>query len=511
MRVNSNQLVQTTTSNVVVMKRFPFIDGEEDGHDELNLAEWPLSIALGKEEGYRKVLQDSFWDSIAKRQVTRRIVLKAKQPELDPKKDLKPSMLRTKAITSRSDSFWDTSLVFGFPDATDEDFILALIQLTLRQINPARQLNFLPVDVLEVMGRSRAGTNYARLVCALERFHHLTIQAQRAWWSAEVDDKEASWEQDIESFRIIDAYRISDVAGAESSITWGERFYSNLVGKRALKRLNFKFYWSLSRELSKRMYRFLDKRFRGASKRELTFLLSDLQIHLGLSENLKVAEIRKYITRALDELRERGYLASVTFAGRGLAAEVTLSRASVSVVGVEENSSLEENDSFGEFPLVWLTHRPYRVSSRALKAFVRKATPEKILAWENAKDSTWIKSLSKQVVKNLGGYIAKMLDNGDIPPSQGEKIAPKPPRPIQLELPLLKKKTKTNDLEAIQATLTPEQIEAIEEEARRQTTDRLSRLSISPGSRGWNECYEAIRKELIVAASIVEKKEVSVG
>ena len=101
-----------------------------------------------------------------------------------------------------------------------------------------------------------------------------------------------------------------------SSFRWNKEFLQSCQAGN-LKSLNLNVYFSLKHPSSKRLYRFLDKRFNGSHKLkpEPIFPLEEIAItRVGLSPNYakNVGKLKEKLQPAIDELEQIGFLAPMT-------------------------------------------------------------------------------------------------------------------------------------------------------------------------------------------------------
>ena len=98
-------------------------------------------------------------------------------------------------------------------------------------------------------------------------------------------------------------------AGGKSSFVWNEVVF-NSFKSGYLKQIDFEFYKSLESAVSKRMYRFLDKRFYHRQRLEFDLRTFACE-HIGLSKNYHNGELKRVLSPAIAELEGQGYLKKV--------------------------------------------------------------------------------------------------------------------------------------------------------------------------------------------------------
>ena len=250
--------------------------------DELNFAEFPLasvSTSLPKDQ---KTLEftDEIFDKSQNRQVTRKLTITA------PDK-------------------------YGLPTAMDDEVILGLIQLTGKGDFSDRRVYFTRYELLKLLNWTDDTRNYNRVEQSLNRWLGVTLYYDKSWWSKE----EQSWVN--EGFHILDHVQILDKErqrrsaakadqGGKSSFVWNEVVF-NSFKSGYLKQIDWDFYKGLKSAISKRMYRFLDKRF--YHRQRLEFELRTFACeHIGLSKNYHNGELKRVLAPAIAELEAEGFL-----------------------------------------------------------------------------------------------------------------------------------------------------------------------------------------------------------
>ncbi|KAJ3082381.1 hypothetical protein HK102_001743 [Quaeritorhiza haematococci] len=258
--------------DALVVKDEPLV-----GRDEMNLAEFPITLLSDKSSKSVKTL--TFEDQYGKLTV------------------------------SGSDDY-------GLPTAPDGDVIVGLIQLTKMRNNfKDRRVMFSRYELLKLLGWDDQGRHYRRLDESLRRWVGVTLRYDKCWYDNSIKCRVDA------NFHIIDSVTLYDQEVRQtlrsrqqqlplSSFSWGDVFFKSCTDDN-IKRLDLTTYLSLRSAVSKRMYRFLDKRFyvRG----EWTFDLRELAFeHVGLSRNYTAAKIKEKLQPALEELEGIGFLRAMT-------------------------------------------------------------------------------------------------------------------------------------------------------------------------------------------------------
>jgi hypothetical protein len=214
----------------------------------------------------------------------------------------------------------------GLPTSLDDEVLVGLIQLTKRRSNfTAPRVQFSRYELIELLGWPQSGQSYRRIEEALHRWVGVVLMYENAWW----DNAAKSWVD--EQFHVLDnvtlydreRWRTSTRAGKSgkgdkigpkpdkpplplSSFRWNEVIFQSFQSGN-LKQLDLEFYLKLRLPTTKRMYRFLDKRFYRRSR--LDFDLRTLACeHIGLSRTYAPTELKRRLKPALEELEQLGFL-----------------------------------------------------------------------------------------------------------------------------------------------------------------------------------------------------------
>ncbi|QEH39213.1 Replication initiator protein A (plasmid) [Aquisphaera giovannonii] len=213
----------------------------------------------------------------------------------------------------------------GLPTSLDDEVLVGLIQLTKRRSNfTDARVHFSRYELIELLGWPQSGQSYRRIEEALHRWVGVVLMYEKAWW----DNAAKSWVD--EQFHVLDnvtlydreRWRTSAKSGKSgrpdrggkaerpplplSSFRWNEVIFQSFQAGN-LKQLDLEFYLKLRLPTTKRMYRFLDKRF--YRRRRLDFDLRTLACeHIGLSRSYAPTELKRRLKPALEELERLGFL-----------------------------------------------------------------------------------------------------------------------------------------------------------------------------------------------------------
>ena len=266
--------------------------------DELNLAEFPIAALT---------------DRIPNGQTT--LVFEDKLERRDH-----PPIVRRLTIMG--------TVKHGLPTSTDDEVLVGLIQLTKRRSNFTNaKVPFSRYELIELLGWPQSGASYRRIEEALYRWVGVVLMYENAWW----DNTAKSWVD--ENFHVLDNVTLYDKekrkrpggksarpatgrrskkTGTEgdplplSSFRWNEVIFESFQSGN-LKQLDLEFYLRLRLPTTKRMFRFLDKRFYRRAR--LDFDLRTLACeHIGMSRSYAPTELKRRLRPALEELEQLGFL-----------------------------------------------------------------------------------------------------------------------------------------------------------------------------------------------------------
>jgi hypothetical protein len=347
-----------------------------DAKDEMNLAEFPLSLLTDRPDADRASLmyEDTTFDSGSNRLISRRLTITAPARH-------------------------------GLPRGVDEDVIVALIQLTkLKNGFTSRKVRFTRCELIDLLGWSYNGKSYDRLSASLKRWTVASLEYDNAWWVK----SEQRWTSKV--FHILDECEINDSRSSKgqrefltSEIHWNETVFNSFVSGN-IKDLDYRLYLKLEFTTSKRMFRFLDKRL--YRKSEMTFDLKDFAFaHIGLSQSYakNVAKIKEKLRPAIKELIEAGFLEPMgdeeQYVKEGGEWKVVFRRKTAELPGQEVTEP--------EHPLVQaLSGRG--VTLVTARELVKSLTPEAIA--EKLEVFDWmIAKKDRRVSRNPAGYLARSI------------------------------------------------------------------------------------------------------
>jgi hypothetical protein len=245
------------------------------GRDEMNLAEFPISLLADRAPKGQKTLY--FEDQHGRLTVT-------------------------------------GSDAYGLPTATDTDVIIALLYLTkTRNAFTTDPINFSRYEIIQLLNWSDEAWYYKRLWTSFKRWSGVLLVYDKCWWNNKLKCHTDATMHIIEDVEMINrnARKMTRLSGQDelplSSFKWNKKFIDSCQADN-LRQLNLDEYFSLESAISKRLYRFLGKRFHKTP--DWTFDLNEIAFErIGLSRNYADAyKIKEKLQPALEELEAIGFL-----------------------------------------------------------------------------------------------------------------------------------------------------------------------------------------------------------
>ncbi len=253
------------------------IDSRLFGKDEMNLAEFPITL-----------LADRKGVSMITREV----------PVRDDRTGL--TVLRKVTVTG--------SEQYGLPSAQDNLVLLGLIYLTKRANNfTERRIWFTRSEIIRVLGWPDSGQSYSRIELSLKRWSTVFVLYENSWW----DKPKQTYSS--KGFGIIDDFELNDGSIArqeslfKSNIAWNDVFFQSLEAG-FVRTIDLRILLRLRHSTSQQMYRFLGKNFYHSPTLTLdlrTFACEHVGLDRGYKDNGKLKE---KLQPAIDELEAIGFL-----------------------------------------------------------------------------------------------------------------------------------------------------------------------------------------------------------
>lgn len=431
------------------------------GKDEMNLTDFPFALLADRAPEELKVLEFS---------------------DLIPGKGGKP-IRRTWTVRGAEG--------LGLPLAFEESLYVVLMELTREQGFDDRTVCFSRYDLAKRLGLPHQGHSYKRVEEGLQRLSGVLITTKNAFW-----DPQARRYASV-SFGILDEYVLYDEKPGrkgpanperpKSSVTWNEILFKNMRAGY-VKNLDVQFYLSLSSSISRRLYRYLDKkRYDG----KLTFSIGLDRLafeRLGMPRNYYLSEVKRKLTRPHEELKDHGFLVSATFEKMKAGGEkVTYAFPGPSKPAPEERRAPLALPPAGDPPAPDGA-RPGRQGSRAkaadplLEALIAHGMGKIVagrLAREKREEAE--RQLAylpyAQVKTTPGAYLRSAIEEGWGPPKGYEEAMRKEAKRKELEEKTEQKRrealrrkeaegARAGRVAEVKARMSPEELEALEAEAR---------------------------------------------
>ena len=308
---------------------------------------------------------------------------------------------------------------YGLPTALDADVIVALIYLTkLRNDFQDVKVNFSRYELIKLLNWPDKGSSYNRLDQALNRWGGVWLVYDKCWWNNKTKRYVSAKMHILESVVTTEPGKTRDGQSdlRLSTFTWNKTFIESCQADN-LRQLDLDEYFSLKSAVSKRLYRFLGKRF--YLQGEWTFDLNEIAFdRVGLSRSYEgnAGKIKEKLQPALVELEAIGFLKPLSRNDRYTKIDrgqwsIRLTRRSPMLAAPQPAVPAAVEP---ESPL--LAELASRGVTRATAAeLVRQHPAERIAAKLEVFD--WLtEKRDKRVSKNPGGYLAESIRKSYVPP-----------------------------------------------------------------------------------------------
>jgi len=202
---------------------------------------------------------------------------------------------------------------YGLPLATDNDIYLALMQVFKEDGFKDRTVHFTRYQLLKVMGKAPSKQKYNTIEGALDRLISVVIKSENAFWDNEAKAYVTKAFHLFESYDLYDERVRTPNHGQPdlplSNVVMSE-FLFNSIKSSYIKKLDIGFYFTLQTPLTRRLYRFLDRKRHQRSKFEID--ITTLSSLLPLQDQYH-SQIKRRLEKAHWELIEKKYLAGITY------------------------------------------------------------------------------------------------------------------------------------------------------------------------------------------------------
>lgn len=438
--------------------------------DEMNFAEFPLAL-LGAPAPGQKTIE--FSDDI-----------------FDYKRDIWITRKLTISASDRS----------SLPTPRDEEVFLGLINLSHQNNFESREVFFTKGELVKLLGWSDDGRSYQRIDEALKKWASLTLYWEN-WWSKEemaFIDRTFHILDNVDSISK-ERYRtkVANAGGNPraglSSFAWNSVIFSSFKSGY-IKKLDLNFYKNLDTALSKKIYRFLDKRFYNEARIELKLHAFAFE-HIGLSRSYHNSQIKRLLDPAIRELEAKGFLKPLDDAhryikeARGLWKIVFIRARGGKVVELLPDNGLSKT----------LVERG--VTQKVALELVRQYDNASIQKTIDSFDKL-VSSNDKKISKNPAGFLVAAIRNDFViepkkAPPQRRNSEPKPARPTPPTPHDLEMKKQQEEFSSYWNTLSETEKESFETAAV-QKGDNFSVTQYKNGKVGRGPLFEAVRQNLLI-------------
>ena len=250
------------------------------GKDEMNLAEYPLSILTHRVPPHRKTY--SF---------TQRIT------------DHHGAVIKQSWSVLGSDKY-------GLPTPYDDDVLIALLYCYKEQKPQGRKIHFSLYRLCQVMQKALSKREYDRLRDSLNRLTSTTIVATNCFY----DNIAKSWVS--EAFHLFDRYKLYQERKGRAAtphlsfVEMSAFFHQSVAVANYIKDLNLGVYYGLALPISKRLFRYLDKNRYKKTRYEETVMRMAGKLPLAYAYP---SQVKQKLARAHEELLRHQYLTRVTY------------------------------------------------------------------------------------------------------------------------------------------------------------------------------------------------------
>lgn len=204
---------------------------------------------------------------------------------------------------------------FGLPLVQDNDVLLALLFIGKRNGFESPTIYFTCYEICNVMKVKPSGRVYKRIEGALDRLMGVVIKTKNSFW-----DNEKKVYKTL-SFGILDSYFLFERKDGitrkprseiKSFVTLNSIFYRS-IQNGYIKNIDLDVYYELPSPVTRRLYRYLDKKSYNRKKFEMD-LFKLAHEHVGLSKKRPCAsQIKQKLDPAHKELIDINFLKSVSY------------------------------------------------------------------------------------------------------------------------------------------------------------------------------------------------------
>ncbi len=239
---------------------------------------------------------------------------------LTAKKNLKPLICENEIVVGgkkiKRQWILDGSLTEGTPVASDEEILMAWLYIAhkegYKKLNK-RTIDYTTYHLCKVSHWDIKGDSYRRHDMSLLRWFAANIKCRHAFY----DYNRQIIVPLLEGFHIIEDFKIYGKprgiefldnhlwANPYNSVTFSEKFWQSIISGFVTE-IDLDYYFSLRYPISKRIFRYLNKRFKVINP--LPQNVQDLcYSHLGLTGNYNLCQLKRELDKAHKELTSKPY------------------------------------------------------------------------------------------------------------------------------------------------------------------------------------------------------------
>ncbi|HXV96793.1 MAG TPA: replication initiator protein A [Anaerolineae bacterium] len=256
------------------------------GRDEMNLAEFPFAKLNAKDS--REIIEYEGWTVNGSQRLPQKWIVRGASG-------------------------------LGLPSEFGERLLMALIALTAEDDFASRKVTFSVGELIRRLDLAKNQRYYELIEQQLDRLMGVTIHSENAFWD-HAKQKRVTTKR---AFHLIEKlwlrFREGETEGGNAEnvrgyIIWSDEIWRSFKAGY-IKSLDLAFFYGLPTPISRRLYRFLDKRMRYQEVYEIDIF--DLANRLGCVRYKAPSQIKRILEPAYEALIEHGFLAEAKLVKRG--------------------------------------------------------------------------------------------------------------------------------------------------------------------------------------------------
>jgi len=314
---------------------------------------------------------------------------------------------------------------YGLPSVFEWQVFRAIENILSETPKPVENpVKFSFYQICERMKVRPCGKVYKRIREAIERIALTGIQSKKAFYLKEKKKRITTGA----TFHLYDSYvfvddELPDGTIADTNYLWLNPLYLSNINHRYVKPIDSKYYWSLKKAISRRLYEILSTKFYGLPDLDVTLC----QNYVNLCELLRITPqkylswAKKVFEPAHEELIKTGFLKSARWEKRGKRPETWFilytpgPRAIKEIKRAKgERMELPEPGLTDEQELIIMALEARGVIYKIAKQLVLEYDQDKIQQVIEYTD--WYRNQPNKV-QNWGAYIAELIKDPDFSPS----------------------------------------------------------------------------------------------